>query len=199
MIHKINFLLLVSCLIGTLGWGQQETLFNNTRLRGGFGALLYEYGISEGMGQSAGGGGGLVFDRFFIGLYGMTTTDLDDFFNGRDVEVLDLAQGGLWIGITPESYNVIHPIATVRAGYGALDIRLDDSSQRYEDLDKVFVLTPELGVELNVTRWFRIAGTASYRAVLGTQDDAEYTNADFSGWVGGISLRFGWFGRKRWN
>ena len=41
--------------------------------------------------------------------------------------------------------------------------------------------SPELGVELNIFRWFKIAGTAGYRQVTGVNEALGQTNEDFSG------------------
>jgi hypothetical protein len=72
-------------------------------------------------------------------------------------------------------------------------------------LGNCFVATPELGFELNITRFFRIAATAGYRIVAGISEvnftDAQgnliekINNSDFSSPMGALTFKFGWFGR----
>ncbi len=198
MIDKITFVTLLLCLFGFTVEAQHETLFGRARLRGAFGGPIYEYGLSNDLARAVGGGGGLVFDRFFIGAYGVGSVDFDQLFETGDVEVLDLGHGGLWLGTTWAPHNVLHLYLSTRAGWGALNVDFDDPNLEYDDLDKIFVATPELGLELNVTRWFRVAGTAGYRWLRGANENRGYSNQDFSGWMGGVTLRFGWFGNRRY-
>ncbi|RMF03850.1 MAG: hypothetical protein D6772_01570 [Bacteroidetes bacterium] len=176
---------------------QHETLFNNARVIGAFGGPMWEYGISNGLGTSVGGGGAIVINSFFFGGYGLGSVDFEQLFDEGEVDVLDIGHGGLWFGGTYQPYHLVHLYGSARVGWGAINVDLNDSSLRYRDVDKIFVVTPEIGLELNLTRWFRLAGTVGYRAVSGTNDNRPYKGEDFSGLVGGITLRFGWFGNRR--
>lgn len=189
--------LLVFLLTGFCLQAQHETLLGSNRLRGAFGGPIYEYGINGNVSQAAGGGGGFVFDHLFIGAYGVGSIDFDRFFNEGEVEVLDLGHGGIWLGTTMAPHRLVHLYASVRAGWGVLNVDFDDPALDYNDLDKIFVATPELGLELNLTRWCRIVGTAGYRWLRGAEESLGYTDDDFSGWMGGLALRFGWFGSHR--
>ncbi|MCB0628780.1 MAG: hypothetical protein R2824_35585 [Saprospiraceae bacterium] len=195
---KISFLVILSMVLVTGLTAQHETLFNRARVVGGFGAPLIEMGISNDLNTSVGGGGGIVINNFFLGGYGMGSVDFNELFDNGDVEVLDIGHGGFWLGTTISPYKMLHFYTSARIGWGAVNVDLQDNNQKYSDIDKIFVMTPELGVELNLTRWFRVVGTAGYRWVNGTSDGREYTDEDFSGAVATIALRFGWFGSKRW-
>ena len=59
--------------------------------------------------------------------------------------------------------------------------------------------TPEVGLELNVFSFFRIAATASYRWVNGVETLPTYTNDDLSSFGATLTLRFGGFGDDDWN
>lgn len=177
---------------------QHETLFNNARVRGGFGAPIVEVGINNQINTSVGGGGGVVIGSGFIGGYGVGSIDFNKLFENGDVEVLDMGHGGLWLGTTFRPHKVIHLYGSARIGWGALNVELDDNNQTYSSIDKIFVMTPELGLELNLTRWMRLAGTAGYRYVNGANEARGYTNEDFRGWFTGITMRLGWFGSHKW-
>lgn len=179
--------------------GRHQTLLGSSPLNGGFGSMILEVGITDGLTNTIGGGGGLVFRNFFFGLYGSSSTDaLSELFDGGDISGMDLAQGGLWIGCTPNSYNAIHPYFSLRAGWGVLDIDFDDPGLEFEDLDQVFVATPEIGLEFNLTRWMRLGGTVGYRYISGINDETPIGSDDLNGLVAGVTLRLGWFGSNRY-
>lgn len=195
---KNSFLMILALLFATGLLAQHETLFNKARVVGGFGAPILEMGINNNLNTSVGGGGGIVINNFFLGGYGLASVDFEELFDNGDVEVLNIGHGGFWLGATFKPYKIIHLYTSARLGWGAVNVDLQDNNQRYSDIDKIFVATPELGIELNLTKWFRIAGTAGYRWVNGTSENRGYTNDDFSGAVATVALRFGWFGSKRW-
>lgn len=182
--------------IGTLS-AQHETLFNNARVRGAFGGPMWEYGLGNDLGTSVGGGGAIVINNVFIGGYGLASIDFDQLFDEGEVDVLDIGHGGFWLGGTYQPWRLLHVYGSARLGWGAINVDFNDNNLRYRDVDKIFVATPEIGAELNLTSWCRLAGTVGYRFVTGTNDDKAYTDSDFSGGIGTITLRFGWFGRRR--
>ena len=176
---------------------ESETLFNNARVVGGFGGPLFEWGITNDIGHATGGGGGIIVDNVFIGAYGLGSIDFQDFFETGEIESVKLAHGGLWLGGSWPTHKLVHLYGSAKVGWGALDIRIDDPNQYYEDIDKVFVLSPEIGVELNLTKWMRLSGTVGYRYLNGVNNGQAFTNDDFRGYTAGVTLRFGWFGNPR--
>lgn len=195
---KNSFLMILALLFSTGLMAQHETLFNKARVVGGFGAPILEMGINNHLNTSVGGGGGIVINSFFLGGYGLASVDFEELFDNGEVEVLNIGHGGFWLGTTFQPYKILHLYTSARLGWGAVNVDLQDNNQRYSDIDKIFVATPELGIELNLTKWFRIAGTAGYRWVNGTSENRGYSDDDFSGAVATVALRFGWFGSKRW-
>lgn len=200
-INKMKKLLITLTLaimaVGMLS-AQTQTLFNRTRVVGGFGAPIVEIGLSDNYNTAIGGGGAVLINSFFVGGYGMASLDFEELLtDDGDLESVELAHGGLWLGFSFPSDKLLHFYGSTRIGWGAIDIAVDRRSNA--DLDQVFVLTPEIGIELNVTRWFRLAGTIGYRYLDGANEDANalYTNDDFRGSFAGITLRFGGFG-NRW-
>jgi hypothetical protein len=195
---KIMKRLFIALALLTAGFSleaQHETLFGRGRIVGGFGGPIVEMGLREGFGTSFGGGGGIVIGNAFIGGYGLGVIDLRELLENDNIDRLELGHGGFWLGFSYPSYKAIHLYTSARLGWGAVNIRFDDP--RRGDLDQVFVATPEVGLELNLTRWFRVSGAAGYRWVTGTASNAPYTDADFSGPIAALTFRFGWFGNGR--
>ena len=56
---------------------QHETIFNNARVVGGFGAPIVEMGLEMKMTTAVGGGGAIVIDNFFVGGYGIGSVDFN--------------------------------------------------------------------------------------------------------------------------
>lgn len=185
------------CFLTFPSWGQHETIFNKARVVGGFVSPLVEFGLNNDLGNSYGAGGGIIINNVFIGGYGLAGFDLKGVIENDDLETLDIGHGGLWIGGTYQPHRLVHVYGTTRIGWGTINIDLNDKDLEYEDLDKIFVLTPEIGAELNVTKWFRVGATAGYRFVNGVDKASTFTDDDFRGAVATLSLRFGWFGRHR--
>ncbi len=178
---------------------QHETLFSNARLSGAFGGPIVEMGIGDArdMTTAVGGGGGLVFRNFFLGAYGVGSIDYDRLIEEEDIEEIELGHGGIWLGYTLAPHRVLHLYTSARLGWGGIGIDVTDNSPFPDDTDNVFVVTPEVGVELNVTKWFRVAGTVGYRFIDGVETGRGYRADDFSGTLANLTFRFGWFGWHR--
>lgn len=194
-----------------LSWqlsAQDQTVFNRVNRIGFFVSPLVEFGsLVDPAETSLGGGAAIVLGNSFLGAYGLAGIDYEQVLLDEEIEQIDLAHGGLWFGYVPLQGAVLHPYASVRAGFGAVNIEianwedyLDDPNFPFiedNDLtDNVFVVSPEVGLELNLTRWFRIAGAAGYRWVDGVNSGG-LSNEDFTGWTGSLAIRIGWFGRNR--
>ena len=193
---KVLFTALLS-IIGLTAFAQHETLFGRSRVVGGFGAPIMEWGLNNDINASIGGGGGVIIDNFFIGGYGIGSVDFDELIEYGDVEQLDIGHGGLWLGFQVPSHKLIHFYGSTRIGWGAINVQFDDPTQSYSDVDKIFVLTPEAGLELNIARWFRVAGTVGYRWVDGVNTNNGFAEDEFNGWTLGMTVRFGGFGNFR--
>ena len=191
---KKNLLAIVLCFLTVSMFAQRaETLFGNARARGAFGAVITEFGTfnNNDLATAHGGGGGIIIDNFFLGAYGLGTGDFNDFEEGR----LEMGHGGFWLGYTSPHYRLIHLYSSVKLGWGALNLDLDS----FNGSDNIFVVTPEVGAELNLFRWLKVAGTVGYRRVTGVNDLTGTENSDFSGLIGTLTFRIGAFGRWREN
>ena len=194
---------ILTCCALVLLYGQslaqrQETLLGRARLVGAFGSALTEWGVNKDLGTSVGGGGGLVFENFFLGAYGMANVNLRHILqNNPRLEELNLAHTGLWLGFSVPSHKLVHLYGGARMGWGVLEIDFNAPDLRYDDLDYVAVVTPEGGIELNLTTWMRVAGSVGYRYLDGADSGQGYRNEDFRGAFYSLTFRVGRFGRFR--
>ncbi len=179
--------------------GGDQTLFNRSHRVGFFVSPIVEYSdFKNDLTTATGGGIGLVAGDFFIGGYGLGTTDYGRILN-EDFNQLDMGHGGFWVGFVAPQHEVVHFFSTVKAGWGAVNIQFDGNEPDYEDT--FFAVTPEAGIEVNVFRWFRIGGAVGYRFMNGLSDTPSFDTKDFQTMTASITFRIGGFGRRhdRWN
>lgn len=176
---------------------RDQTLFSGNNRTGAFGAPIFEYydlGKGGDFSIASGGGGALILGDFFIGGYGIGDINLVEIIENERADI-DLAHGGIWLGATPFQQSALHPYMSVRVGWGAADIEIDDNN--FNRGDRFFVLSPEVGLEVNVFRWFRVAGTVGYQWYNGLDDAAQFGSIDLNNLRAGLTLRFGAFGRRK--
>ncbi len=193
---KMKNLIIVICLLLSVStWAQREqTLFGKANSFGLFVSPLVEFSQTYGdMSTSGGGGAGLIINNFFLGAYGLGSTDFVDFVD-QDIYRLEIAHGGLWLGYAHRSRRLIHPYSSLKIGWGAVNVDFEDD---FNIDDAVFVLTPEVGLELNVFRFCRVAVTGGYRIVDGISKSSSVNESEFNSFTGGITFRFGFFGHKK--
>lgn len=192
----------------------------------GFGQ--YTIGFSELYGDLAvynGGGGAVLLNQaFYFGGYGtgLSTShrrDIDMMIDGEEESFEDLrtrfGHGGFLLGYIHKSYKPIHFGVSTKLGWGELSLTEDYNYDYYYDdnysyysivNDHVFVIQPQLEVELNMLKWFKINASAGYQIVTGI--DQTYMNnsgestqyfesKDFNKPVFNLSFVFGGFGGKR--
>ncbi|MEM9990431.1 MAG: hypothetical protein AAF738_01640 [Bacteroidota bacterium] len=175
---------------------RDNSLFNTSGRFGVFGAPIWEFSGLSVETAARGGGGGFVLGNTFLGVYGSGEIDWRALIDGDDVQISS-GHGGLWVGYVPFQSSVIHPYISTRFGWGAADIELVDTDVRYKE--DFFVLTPEAGVEVNVFRWFRVAGTVGYQWYNGLADSPEIGDFDTNNLHAALTLRFGFFGKDKQN
>lgn len=196
--------MLTICCMGvlTLHAQSEQTLFNKTKVRGGFGGPTFTFGKIKGnRGFGAGGGGGLVFNQTMIGGFGHGEIFAIDRPNESDAS-LALGYGGLWLGYSIPTQKAVHGFASIKIGGGGVGISENanwwEEDPEFDGYDRaVLVLMPEAGIELNVFHWMRIAGTVGYRYVDGFQGALGLDSKAFNAPVFGLTMRFGWFGHNK--
>ncbi len=189
---KRIFLLVIIAVAAFQAQAQDQTLLGRSSRIGFFVSPYLEMGpLNQPWEASIGAGAGLVLGNGFIGFYGAAGADYEQLLQEDEFDRIDLAHGGLWVGYNPVQNWVFHPYTTLRIGPGVVNI---DTNSWDDYIDNVLVVSPELGVEMNLTKFLRIAGTAGYRWVDGVSSPG-LTNDDFTGWTGALTLRLGYFGR----
>lgn len=183
---------------------QDETVFSSVKRVGAFGGPIFEFEEkNDEINSVVGGGGGLILNDFFVGGYGIGDLNFDEFnldITNSNFEDVRVAHGGLWFGVTPLQNKAFHPYVSARLGWGKA--RFDEIDIITGDKDKVsdniFVVTPELGFEINIFQFFRISVAANYRLVEGLEPGGPITDDDLQKFGGVLTLRFGAFGDNLW-
>ena len=165
-----------------------QTLFGrSTKVRGFFGPTLELTTLSGEFSAMLGAGGGILLDDFFLGGYGVGLTN-----NSVMQEEIEFGYGGLLVGYSFLANKPVHPGVSVLLGLGTVT-----SPDSFFEDDNVWVITPTIEMEVNLARFMKASIGATYRFVGGISDSGAeqqgYSNQDFSGPAGIISLRFGWF------
>jgi len=182
---------------------EYKTIFGDSRITAsGFGAFDMQFSMIGGSyAFGAGGSGGVLLNgQVFFGGFGMGCT-LDKTFevNNFTLDHASIGYGGLMFGYIFTGKKAIHPAVYLQTGWGGINFYDNynsmngNSSYNNSFNDNIFVLNPSVEMELNVTRFFRMAVGANYQLAMGINEYANLKNSDFSGPGGKISFRFGWF------
>ncbi len=193
---KYTLLLLLGIFTIGFGQAQTETLFNDDTSYGGFGGPILEFSNINGtLVGAVGGGGGLVINDFFVGGYGLGNDGASVSFNNQNYDI-DFGHGGFWFGYALPQRKLFHLYTSFRIGWGSVELQ-QDGDKKFSD--NLLALAPELGLEVNITEWFKLALSGGYRSVSGIDNLVEFNdvqvlnNSDFTGFYGGITFRFGGF------
>jgi hypothetical protein len=209
---KTRFCLLLM-MIGMTGWSQDlciddemQTLFGGEHSFGAF--IGMQAKMTEINGQGAvltGGELNVIINRKlnlgFAG-YGLVSdvysNSMDEL--GREY-FIEMGYGGLNIEPVMFSNSLVHFTVPVLLGAGGIA----ESNFRYTQFDyhedflgdlhrsDMFLFAePGVNAELNVFKFFRVAGGVSYRWVSDVQIPT-LNSATVNGWNANVALRFGWF------
>ena len=191
MKHLTLFLICLFVNLGLQAQDKTQTLFSDENSYGGFGGPLVVFSNINGtVVGDVGGGGAFTVNNFFVGGYGLgnegaQVTVEDEVFD------IDFSHGGFWLGYAFKEHKLLHLYSSFRVGWGGVDF--EQNSEKFFS-DNLLALSPELGVELNVTNWFKLGLTAGYRAVSGIDNLPVLDNSDFTSMYGALTFRFGGFG-----
>jgi hypothetical protein len=172
-----------------------RTIFDGDNIKiGAFGGPIMSFTVIDGQfSHMMGGGGGLMIGGFYFGGYGQGMTNNIRANTNNDNDYLGFGHGGFITGFTLFGSKAVHPTLNALIGWGNVSIenRIDETTI---EQDGVFVFEPSLQVELNLTKFFRVAIGGGYRLVSSLDmDNYGYKNNDFSGFSGQLALKFGWF------
>ncbi len=186
MSTRTLILALALAMTASLMAQRDETLFEklDLSLTGGWGASTL--GLSASEHESvlvAGGFGGLEFGKdFFLGWGGWSATE-DITYDPFDLSTYRFNYSGMLLGYGPRSFKLLHPQFFLLLGRG--NLRVPGRS------DRVLVVQPSGGVEVNVLRWFRLGVQVGYR-FLADNDLAALREVQVSQPWAELHFRFGW-------
>ncbi len=180
----------------------------------GFGAPIVGFtSIYDKFAVIKGGGGALLINQtFYIGGYGMGLStehfrdDLSE-VTAIDKPRLNIGHGGFWLGYIHNSHKLMHWAISTKVGWGEISITddyLDEDPDLRKGRDFISVVNPQIELELNITRWFKMNLGAGYNFTFGidkayilNNTEYDYYEAtDFNYPQATVSLLFGGFGKK---
>jgi hypothetical protein len=175
---------------------REQTLLNGRglRLTGAWGGTqLGAASINDELSALRTGFGGIELNKnWFLGYLAAETED-NVRFDELNNDNYKLSYHGLVLGYQPASFRTVHPNISVVAARGR---------NRYVagglDNDRIYVVQPQLGLEMNITRWFRLGLDGGYRFMLDS-DLPGLTDEMLSGAYGQLSMKFGWSWGSRSN
>lgn len=185
--RTIACLMLATALAASPGFAQEQA--GSGFASGGFGAPVVKFSsMVDQFALFTGVRGGWVANHTFVlggGVYTLVNT-IDT--PGLVEPISKFVYGGFEVEYIGLSSKPVHFSILVFAGAGRR-FRTDEPDP---DHDEVFVLEPAANLEINVVRWFRIAGGGGYRYVSRvTSGDIE--NSDLQAFFGALTFKFGTF------
>lgn len=183
---KLFFVVSALCFTFALQAQRDQTLFNRTGLglSGAWGgSVIGLTAFDDNYAVTRGGYGGLEFGKnLLIGYGGFRTTD--EVAIGQNANSnFDLDYHGLILGYGVKSEKVVHPEILLLVGGGNADVNKEGD-------DRVLVIQPAAGIEVNVFRWFRFGINGGYRFVANT-DLPNLSDKDLSAFYGELKFKFG--------
>lgn len=177
---------------------QEETLLKGKIQSGGFGGPVVKFTqIKDEFSVFVGGRGGWIINHTFViggGGYGLVTENIE---RGRTVAgdpiYLTMGYGGLELEYIKNSDKLIHWSILVLIGGGGVDEREKGGGYGENFVgDAFFIFEPAVNLELNVTTFFRLCMSGSYRVIAGANFRG-IQNEDLTGLAGALTLKFGKF------
>jgi hypothetical protein len=188
MTIRSGFLALMLCFLTVALYAQREETVLGERgwgLSGFWGGYKHQY-TRFGDNNDVFTRGGFFGFEFGKSLYlGWGRYDLQDEFDwdGADGRRFDIRWNVGKLGYAFAPYKAIHPMINLDLGRGKVNLQGVGE-------DRLFIIQPSAGVEINVFRWFRLGLEGGYRFVNDT-DLAPLSDKDLSGVYGQASLKFG--------
>ncbi|NJN77957.1 MAG: hypothetical protein HC803_06175 [Saprospiraceae bacterium] len=189
----IGIILTIVC-VGVSAFAQENQRFSNPsnpikhNMIGSFGGpILISSPLNNNFNLGIGGGGGIVINDFYIGVFGIGQTFQNSLMEvTQETKQVNLGYGGLWLGYSFYNDYKLHPFVSLRSGLGSLALHNNQDLSLMRQ--NMVVLTPEMGLEFNVTDKFRIASTVGYRW-LSSFDERKLPKENYSGITLNLALR----------
>lgn len=135
---------------------------------------------------SIGGGGAMILNNgFYIGGFGLGTSDLVPVSSKYDNYNLQVEYGGFWLGYIEKLKKGYRISTSIKTGFGAAKLKNDHLGQLY--YDDLVVFTPEISLSKRINCYSSIELGVFYNIFTGISFQ-NYHNNDFSNI--GVSLMF---------
>jgi hypothetical protein len=106
-----------------------------------------------------------------------------------DNQDFDMTWNPLIVHVGFDNHKAIHPQIGFEVGRGRVET--------VSDSDKILVMQPSVGLEINALRWCHIGIDGGYRMV-GNSSLPGFDGTKLNGWTAQLSLKFGYsWGKKR--
>ncbi len=185
---KILLLLMVLSSFGALS--------AQTTLNGFGGAIVHAAPLDGDWRPHVGLGGAVLINRsFYAGIYGASMLGNFErrlFFPAEMDSVnfpLRFMQGGLWLGYFVNPDNALQVTVNTFAGLGRITTTLDCNCGP----DRLFLVSPYLGLQYAATEFMRVELAAGYRLVGKDNELDLFGDTNLSAPFVGLHLRFGGF------
>jgi hypothetical protein len=178
-----------------------EHLLKGKKIRfSAFAGPIFELSsVHKNFGFSSGGGGALLLNQtLFIGGYGLSLAPVI----GKDVSIeginytyaeIGFGHGGIWLGYIHDFKKLIHIGGSTKFGWGKISLQENRLPDDYKD--NVLVITPQVEVEVNVSKWFKVNVGGGYRIVTSVNDTV-FRQKEFNSPQATVGFLFGWFRQK---
>jgi len=152
----------------------------------GFGALMLDFGnIEHNLGLNIGIDGAVLINQsFYVGIYGRALATTPSYTyevysdNNKTFNLTRnafLGHGGLLVGYIFSPNSPIHVGLSTRFGMGGISLFEDFVHQPYDPnkpyyyenpyIAPLYVFSPQLDLEMNLTKWFKLRLAAGYQFV----------------------------------
>ncbi|MEQ9438920.1 MAG: hypothetical protein RIG62_07710 [Cyclobacteriaceae bacterium] len=201
-VFALTFFLFSFTLLYAQEDNKQETLVNGFRITssGGYGGpSLRSSTIRGDFALLFGGYGGWYVNKKWMfggGGYGLVTQlDVPESASVRPTEELhyDMGYGGFMVEYILKSDRMLHLTTHMLVGGGGISQDLEGEPDLTEGThSNFFVFEPGVGVELNITDFFRLNGGLTYRLISGS-DTPGIQDKDLSSMAVFLNFKFGYF------
>jgi len=196
IMKKLIGVVLVIICVSVSAFAQENQRFSNStnpikhNKIGGFGGPIFlGSSLNNNFDLGIGGGGGIVINDFYIGVFGIGQVFQNSLVEiTQEAQQVDIDYGGLWLGYSFFNDYKLHPFVSLRSGLGTLQME-NATNSNVSMRENMVVLTPEMGLEFNLTNNFRVASTVGYRW-LSSFDAQKLPRENYSGMTVNMVLRF---------
>ncbi len=184
---KLSTIVLTIFLMATATMGQEEeTLFGDSglKLTGAWGGPLFGMAFfGDETSPTRGVFWGLEFNQVILAGFGNQRAFEPVRLKEGDEGRYDFKHNGFYLHFFPNKEKVIHPAFGFMLGGGEL-------KDEFGEKDKIFVVQPTTGFEINVFKWWRVGVDGGYRFVSRT-DQPHIDDNDLSSFFLNLKMRFG--------